>query len=103
MDLEHVGRDHGIEDVRICRSVEEAVKLDGAFDVAIVDLMIGGDTTIDFARGLSKRGTPFIFATGYTDNPAMLADFGDVPVIPKPYIASQVVEALVTAVTRSAA
>lgn len=97
MDLEHLARDHGVEDVLICRAVAEAGTHDGAYDVAILDVMLGIDTTLDFARRLAAGGVPFIFATGYTDNPAILGEFAEVPIIPKPYTSSQVISALLRA------
>lgn len=102
MDLEQHCRDHGAADVVICRSIAEVGDPSARFDAAIIDVMLGAQSTFDFARDLAAAGLPFVFATGYSDTPAMLKGFPDVPVIPKPYISSQVTEALEQALGRSA-
>ena len=37
----------------------------GQFDVAILDINLGGERSFPVARLLSEAGAPFIFATGY--------------------------------------
>jgi CheY-like chemotaxis protein len=37
----------------------------GQFDVAILDINLGGERSFPVARLLSDQGAPFIFATGY--------------------------------------
>lgn len=37
----------------------------GQFDVAILDINLGGEQSFPVARLLKDRGAPFIFATGY--------------------------------------
>jgi len=96
MDVEQLCRDHGAVDVRIIARLDElpAGDLPEDFDVAIVDLKLDGESTLSFAELLKARGKPFVFATGYTDNPEVTAAFPGVPVIGKPYSGSDVVDAV---------
>jgi DNA-binding response OmpR family regulator len=101
MDVEQLCRDNGAEDVTILRTLKDFREpADGgpAFDVAIVDLMLGGESTVDFAKRLRERGTPFIFASGYTDFNELRASFPGVVLVGKPYGG----EELIAAVTRAA-
>src|SRR5262249_61077738 len=38
-----------------------------AFDVAILDVNLNGETIVPVAEALDARGMPFVFATGYAD------------------------------------
>jgi len=101
MDVEQLCRDNGAQDVTILRTLKEFKEpAEGgpAFDVAIVDLMLGGESTVDFAKRLRERGTPFIFASGYTDLNELRASFPGVVLVGKPYGS----EELIAAVTRAA-
>lgn len=98
MDLEQLCRDNGAEEVTIFRTLGDVDgPVAGRFDAAIVDLMLSGQTTLDFARGLSAERLPFVFATGYGETSALLAEFASVPVIGKPYSSDEVITALVRA------
>ncbi len=54
MDVEQLCRDNGAEDVVTIRDLSqiEPDGLAGRFDAAIVDLMLGGESTLDFAKRL---------------------------------------------------
>ena len=55
-----------------------------AFDVAILDVNLNGETIMPVAEALDARGTPFVFATGYAD--AVLPEaFRDRPMLKKPF------------------
>ena len=56
MDVEQLCRDHGAEDVVIRQNLAEALKGDADYDAAIVDLMLGGESTVEFAHGLRRNG-----------------------------------------------
>jgi CheY-like chemotaxis protein len=100
MDVEQLCRDNGAADVTIMRELAE-IDLDGplAFDVAIVDLMLGGASTLGFAGRLRDRGIPFIFASGYSNQEDITADFPDTVLVPKPYSGADLVEAAAAAVS----
>lgn len=103
MDLEQMCRDHGAVDVLISRTLDGVDDLaEDSFDAAIVDMKLGVTSTLDFARELFDAGIPFVFATGYADARETSAHFPGVPVITKPYLGSDLVDAL-AAVCRTAA
>jgi len=103
MDVEQLCRDHGATDVVISRS------LDGlgseplqsvAFDAAVVDLRLGGVSTLDFAKSLFAARVPFVFATGYVNPQEVDADFPGVEIVSKPYLGADLIGALASAVQR---
>jgi CheY-like chemotaxis protein len=104
MDVEQICRDHGAHDVVIARTVDEAhaVATGSHFDAAIVDMMLAGSSTLEFADVLKSRGVPFIFASGYADAPALARNFPSVPVVAKPYGGSDLMDALASACRRTA-
>jgi len=64
----------------------------GDFDVAILDINLGGERSTPIAEALRLRGLRFAFASGYGVPPE---GFGDnVPMIEKPYREAQVAGAL---------
>jgi CheY-like chemotaxis protein len=64
----------------------------GGFDVAILDINLGGERSTPIAESLRARGVPLAFASGYGRPPE---GFGEgVPMIEKPYREAQVAEAL---------
>ena len=60
MDVEQLCRDHGAQEVVIARDLTEidGRKVATQFDAAIVDLMLGGTSTLEFAAGLRETGVP---------------------------------------------
>ncbi|RVC73273.1 response regulator, partial [Mesorhizobium sp. M2A.F.Ca.ET.046.02.1.1] len=64
MDVEQLCRDHGAAEVTIAREIVEidGQALSARFDAAVVDLMLGGVSTLDFAARLRSEGVPFVFA-----------------------------------------
>jgi CheY-like chemotaxis protein len=78
-----------------CDSVSEALKAvqAGAFDVAILDVNLKGESVWPVAAELRDREIPFILATGgHVDPPP--AEFANVPLIEKPYTIDRVTPAL---------
>jgi CheY-like chemotaxis protein len=71
-----------------------------AMDVAIIDLVLSGASTLPFAERLKQMGRPFVFASGYVDRNSALGDFPGVPVVGKPYSGADLVEAVAAAVGR---
>jgi CheY-like chemotaxis protein len=100
MDVEQLCRDHGAADVVIKRSIAE-LEPEAAvdeFDVAIIDLMLSGVSTLPFAERLRKRNRPFVFASGYVDAVEIADAFPGVPIVSKPYSGIDLVEAVAAAV-----
>ena len=104
MDVEQLCRDNGASEVETHAALDEVDGDDlGGFDAAIIDVMLGGVSTLDFARRLEERGVPFIFSTGYADNRDIARLFPGVAVVGKPYSGEALIAALVTALRRSQA
>jgi DNA-binding response OmpR family regulator len=102
MDVEQLCRDHGAGDVVIARDLADVDGKDVAaqFDAAIVDLMLSGASTLDFASRLREVGLPFVFASGYADSEEIKASFPGIRLIAKPYSGDDLVEAVATACGR---
>lgn len=85
--------DAGGTPVGPARSVPEALALveGSGFDVAVLDWNLDGDSGEKVAAVLAERGTPFVISTGYG---AVSGQFGDRPILDKPYPATALVEHL---------
>lgn len=100
MDVEQLCRDHGAEGTILVHEfdgIEQAVA-DNHFDVAVIDLVLNGHSTLDFARKLRERNVPFVFATGYNDAEDRFAEFSGVPVVGKPYSGNALIDAIAGAI-----
>lgn len=104
LDVEQLCKDHGAGDVVIASSLREAQEAAKPYDAAIIDIMLNGEPTLDFARGLAAAGVPFIFASGYDQLDEIFTGFPDVALVSKPYAGDDLVEAVAESIrkTRSA-
>jgi CheY-like chemotaxis protein len=93
LDVEQLCRENGASEVTIMRSLTDVGKT-APYDLAILDVMLSGNSTFAFARSLSERGVPFLFATGYANTDGMFAEFPAVTVVAKPYSGPALVEAI---------
>lgn len=78
-----------------CENVKDAIGEveKGGFDVAILDVNLGGESAWPIARKLREKQIPFVIATGgHVDPPP--AEFANVPVIEKPFTVDRVTPAL---------
>lgn len=74
--------------------LEEALELvSQPIDAAVLDANLNGQSVTPVAEALSRRGIPFIFATGYGEAGDAPGGF-DAPVIRKPYDVAQVAAAV---------
>jgi CheY-like chemotaxis protein len=64
-----------------------------AFDAAILDVSLAGDSSLPIAKLLDEKGKPYIFATGYDSLPEDMAQNGR-HVLQKPYQLDQLQSAL---------
>ena len=64
---------------RALAMIEEA-----RFDLAILDVNLGGERTMSIAGVLRSKGIPFVFATGYGVS-GINDEFKDQPVLTKPF------------------
>lgn len=101
MDVEQLCRDNGADHVTIIRSIDEIDhQATHEFDAAIVDVMLGGTSTLEFAALLRDAKRPFVFASGYTDNEELARSFPDVALVAKPYSESDLIDAIASARAR---
>jgi CheY-like chemotaxis protein len=84
-----------------CRVVGPALRITEALefarseriDAAMLDVNMGGGTSLEVARALAERSIPFLFATGYGASGAP-DEWPDVVVVQKPYTEAGLIEAL---------
>ncbi len=104
MDVEQLCREHGADQVAIVRNIAET-EASGfgleEFDVAIIDVMVDGRSSLDFAGRLRDSRVPFIFASGYPEEDGVFAGFPGIAVVAKPYAGQKLIGAIVEALTES--
>ena len=69
--------------------IDDALELDGV----VLDLNLSGEMAYPVADALSKRGVPFIFATGY-DRSSIPTRYAGVTLCEKPVDAAKIARAL---------
>ncbi|MGO8148335.1 HWE histidine kinase domain-containing protein [Rhizobium leguminosarum] len=86
MDGEDILRRLGA-DVATAPSVTEAMEIlaGQSFDLALLDVNLGDETSFGIADRLAADGVPFVFATGYGEGIAQANSHSDAPVLQKPY------------------
>jgi CheY-like chemotaxis protein len=62
-------------------------------DVAVLDVNLRGETVAPVAELLRQRGRPFVLLSGY-DRSDLKTSFSDVPVLPKPFDAGELIAVL---------
>jgi two-component SAPR family response regulator len=87
LDAEELLRRLGVEVIRTCRTVKEAMQaIDHRIpDFALLDVKLGGETSLPVAEQLHALGVRFAVITGYSGEAAFDGRFGQIPVISKPY------------------
>lgn len=90
MNIEGALADLGCGAVSAAATVDRALALMEAqrFDLAMLDVNLGGETSYLVADTLALRSIPFAFSTGYSQH-RIEARFGDRPVLRKPYTEEQ--------------
>lgn len=85
-NIEEVLADLGCRDVAVAATCEQAMTLIRGrhFDVAMLDVNLGGETSYAAADALADNGVPFLFSTGYGAR-GVDARFFARPVLQKPY------------------
>lgn len=88
MLLEDMLGDLGCEVTALASRVPQAVEIARdpaqAFDVAILDVNVAGESIAPVAQALSERPAPFVFATGYGESGVPEA-FRGRPTLQKPF------------------
>jgi two-component sensor histidine kinase/CheY-like chemotaxis protein len=82
--------------VELVATVEKAEQVATAtqFDAAILDVNVNGEMAFPIARALKRRGTPFLFLTGYDIPEIWPADLRDAVRLTKPVNAGELYDAL---------
>jgi CheY-like chemotaxis protein len=102
IDIQQVLEEAGAATVISVANAAEAfaaLRSDKDFDVAVLDLKLGGagGSSVRVAELLNARGTPFIFLTGINSGDRLLSKFPHVPVVEKPYQVALLLEAVLHA------
>ena len=95
LNIEDALADLGCSDVSVAATVDDALALvEGeSFDVAMLDVNLGGQASYGVADALALHSIPFVFSTGYGEH-GIEARFGDRLVLRKPYSDRQLGAAL---------
>lgn len=96
MEAEELLRELGYADCHVCSSVHGAMQIIAKHPIAfaLLDIDLGEETSEEVAAVLQKRGTPFIFASGYNEYPELTETLASIPVVTKPYTGSDIAEAI---------
>ncbi|MBM6583204.1 response regulator [Microvirga sp. BT689] len=102
MLLEDMVLDCGARIVGPAATFDSALTLarEGEFDLAVLDLNLGGTLSYPIAEVIRGRGIPLIFATGYGSN-GLRDSFRDCPTLQKPFSQSDFAQAVAAACSRS--
>ena len=86
LDLQDMLGDLGVASVSACSTIEAAIRaVDAqAFDVALLDVMVGTQTTVALAQTLQQRGTSVGFVSG-TEGDLLPPALKSCPLLRKPY------------------
>jgi CheY-like chemotaxis protein len=78
---------HGCEVVGPAGRLERGLALarEARFDCAVLDINLVGESSFPIAEVLARRGTPFVFVTGYGTDTALPPAFRHVPRLAKPF------------------
>ncbi|MGY3548500.1 light-regulated signal transduction histidine kinase (bacteriophytochrome) [Bradyrhizobium sp. USDA 4472] len=87
MAAEVILLDLGARHVETAASVNQAMQVIGRTrpSFALLDINLGGESSMPVARKLKELRVPFVFATGYGERAPVPEELADAPVIQKPY------------------
>jgi CheY-like chemotaxis protein len=87
MNTEALLRELDVADVRTVACVADALALvdQMQFDLAILDLNLGDETSLPVAERLSAGKVPIVIATGFDEGLQLPASLGAVRILKKPY------------------
>jgi CheY-like chemotaxis protein len=96
MDAEEALQELGASEVQLCPNVASALESIAAtaFDVALLDVNLGDETSEAIAIALRTRGTPFVMTTGFGDYVSNISAYAGAPVLTKPYVPAALARAL---------
>ena len=95
MELEAILGEAGAETAG-CQTVKDAIALAerNGLAAAVLDIELGRETVAPVGRELARRGIPFVFYTGQSNNDAMRAEWPDRRFVPKPAQPRAIVKAV---------
>ena len=98
MMIEDMLSDLGCEAITTAATVDQALQHieNGVFDVAMLDMNLGGQSSETVADALASRSVPFIYSTGNSSGDMKLGH-RDRPVLRKPFKFKALEELLATA------
>lgn len=93
--IEDILDDAGCTSVTAAATVERALALIEAqsFDIAMLDMNLGGSNTYAVADALAARGVPFVYSTGYSGHDTRVG-YRERPILKKPFKDRELVEML---------
>lgn len=96
MDASDVLSDFGADVVHTAGSVAEAIRIADAsrLTLAVLDINLGSETSLQVAKYLRERGVPYVLASGYASQSDSLAEFPPAPVVQKPFTAETLGKAI---------
>ncbi|TQS73168.1 GAF domain-containing protein [Rhodobacteraceae bacterium] len=97
LDLAGMLEDLGSSDVRTCATVDEAFEiLQSGFTpaLAVLDVNLGGETSLPVAEHLAGLNVPFLLASGYDRNEAGIESYPPSELLRKPYTSSDLASTL---------
>ena len=99
MEIEDALADAGCT-LLIASRVSEAMALaeTEAIDCAFLDVSVAGEEIYPVATILARRNIPFVLSTGYSRG-GLPAEYRDRPILPKPYLPSEIPRAIAAALT----
>jgi DNA-binding NtrC family response regulator len=104
MELGSILAEAGAKVIGPCHaSVQAAALIDAnTISCAILDLRLGGETSLPVARKLIRHGIPFAFFTGQVNTTRIRAEFPDARIISKPFQHDAILTALAGMLTCTA-
>lgn len=104
MDAEDILARLGAERVVTASSARQALEelARDRFEIAVLDVNLGQETSLSVADRLRAEGIPYVFATGYGEQLRLPEEHGGVPVIQKPYTITSIAAALADALRGAA-
>jgi DNA-binding LytR/AlgR family response regulator len=96
LEAEDMLKEFGADPVWTVATVEAARQclLNSAPGFAMLDIDVGSENSFGLAAQIRSYGIPFLFASGYGDEPPQGMDLLAAPIVVKPYDRSQLCEAI---------